>query len=802
MESQSSAVPCIHVDKDDLAWSTESELRCRAFLSFDSLSASGCSAQVVPCYLARVSISGGDWIEGELCQVRAGLLRVKVPVSTTKIRSGLSLERSKQASCVYDVEVRTGCPSGMVRYSLCNVSHEGLTAELTATTWPTSRTDRAGRKEFTLEAELMNMGQQAEFSEGLLRRCTRALMELASSPLRPELDLGRSYEVMPMSIAAAIELSSTGKVGPFTLKADGQAAIVWVDEVGLFFSRRPHSREWSMLPVRLAQGDDRGCLLECELMDDGTVVLLSVLHPAVSLGFELACSWATKRPWFATYHEAVSCAEASPIKSDGVIALMDGSPARPMKLKEQTADVYYSAQHSCMELEDGFTAPPSCQWPARPVHRMIMLDRQQGWAGVYSVALDSAYIERRSDRDTANSSQTAARVVSAARHSDYRAGTQIERPRPVRPSFGKGQAQAQTDRMLELCVASTAKRRLAEWVSELSPGSILLDLGCGTGRYIDLYRAAGLNIVLVDNDIGQLDIAWLRLTRSGAELECLQQFNGRDWQQKHEQFACWTSSMEPTSLAQLIRDARTSGREVSVVMTLSAGHIPELESVSRLMGIRMFVLFVSQQWLRENAMQAQVGTSTVGFRALEEGGSEYVSSTTGRHTEAPMRFCQMSGEPLLSDEELAPLARAHPNVVELCSKAFRFYTQKHRVQARSSCECCYCPDSALDVNLPRLEVSSPAAIRPESPAGSEHGSASADGSGSSSSLMSIDTSPSTESGGEPISEPGSEGDREPDWTLDFDMDASSSSSSSSSVPRPTLGQRFSMMNSQAPTHEV
>lgn len=119
------------MEKDNLAWSTKSEIRCRAFPL-----ASGCSAQVMPCHLVRMSISGGDLIEGELCQMREGLLRVKI---ATRVRSGLTLEKSKQASCAYDVEAPSGLPDGMVRYSLCSVSHEDSTVELTATTWP-SRT--------------------------------------------------------------------------------------------------------------------------------------------------------------------------------------------------------------------------------------------------------------------------------------------------------------------------------------------------------------------------------------------------------------------------------------------------------------------------------------------------------------------------------------------------------------------------------------------------------------------------------------------------------------------------------------
>lgn len=232
------------------------------------------------------------------------------------------------------------------------------------------------------------------------------------------------------------------------------------------------------------------------------MVLLSVLSPNPGLGLDLQCSWIVARPWFKTYQEALDFAAVSPIRSDGVIALIEGDPSRPMKLKRQSVDVMYSPAKRCMELEGRYTAPPSCQWPARPLRWMLALDRQQGWAGVHSVSIDSPYIEQRADRDSSNSVKIGIQAVMASRHSDYRAGSQVVRPRAEPKKAAKPGKQ---QRLLETTLAGLIRSKLAEWILTLPRGATVINVGCGSCRDADLYPAAGMNMLLIDGEMGQLE---------------------------------------------------------------------------------------------------------------------------------------------------------------------------------------------------------------------------------------------------------------------------------------------------------
>lgn len=79
---------------------------------------------------------------------------------------------------------------------------------------------------------------------------------------------------------------------------------------------------------------------------------------------------------------------------------------------------------------------------------------------------------------------------------------------------------------------------------------------------------------------------------------------------------------------------------------------------------------------------------TIEFAAEPGGGLAYSSSSTGRHSEQLLAFCQYSGEKLLTDEQLALVRRYHPQAYEFCLSSFRYATEAHKLVARGDCYCC------------------------------------------------------------------------------------------------------------------
>lgn len=98
---------------------------------------------------------------------------------------------------------------------------------------------------------------------------------------------------------------------------------------------------------------------------------------------------------------------------------------------------------------------------------------------------------------------------------------------------------------------------------------------------------------MFDSDTGALDLAWARPAKQGIELECLQSTFEGGWIQKHRPFVYATTSLTDQLLEELLATQSVTGRQVAVVMALSAGHMPRLERVASRAAPRRFMAFVN-----------------------------------------------------------------------------------------------------------------------------------------------------------------------------------------------------------------